>query len=63
MITDERVSAAAYVEAGLAAVRLLNQLVEQVPLRSDSKTIREEIARIERVFKGGEPASGFRRSA
>jgi hypothetical protein len=63
MITDERVRAAAYVEAGLAAVRLLNQLVEQAPLRSDTKIIREEIARIEQVFKADGPASGFRRTA
>jgi hypothetical protein len=63
MTTDERVRAAAYVEAGLSAVRLLNQLVDQVPLRSDTKTIRDEIARIDRVFKADGPASGFRRTA
>jgi hypothetical protein len=63
MNTDERGAAAAYVEAGLSAVRLLNQLVDQVPLRSDAKIIREEIARIERVFKADEPPSSFERTA
>jgi hypothetical protein len=42
---------AAYIEAGLAAVRLLNKLLGLTPLRSDTKSIRAEIAQIERAFR------------
>lgn len=39
-----------YIEAGQSAVRLMKQMAEMIPLRSDSRKIREQILRIEQVF-------------
>ncbi|MGH6619240.1 MAG: hypothetical protein ACREF6_06830 [Alphaproteobacteria bacterium] len=39
-----------YIEAGQSAVRLMKKMAEMIPLRSDSRKIREQILRIEQVF-------------
>lgn len=39
-----------YIEAGQSAVRLMKKMVAMIPLRSDSRKIREQILRIEEVF-------------
>ena len=39
-----------YIEAGQSAVRLMKEMAEMIPLRSDSRKIRERIHRIEQVF-------------
>ena len=57
---------AAYIEAGLAAVQLLHKLFGLTPLRSDTKSIRAEIAEIERAFRDsgkGAATAQFRPSA
>lgn len=43
---------ASYIEAGQSAVRLMKEMAAMIPLRSDSRKIRERILRIERVFDG-----------
>jgi hypothetical protein len=53
-------------EADLAAVQLLHKLIGLIPLRSDTQSIRAEIAQIERAFrdsKTSRPPLNFRRSA
>jgi uncharacterized small protein (DUF1192 family) len=55
-----------YIEAGLEAVQLLHKLFGLTPLRSDTKSIQAEIARIELAFrapKKGAANAQFRRSA
>ena len=44
---------AALREAGKLAVSLLKELAAMLPLRSDTAKIKDEIARIERVFNEG----------
>lgn len=39
-----------YIEAGQSAVRLMKKMAAMIPLRSDSRKIREQILRIEEVF-------------
>ena len=46
---------AAMREAGKQAVRLLKQMAAMLPLRSDTPQIKEEIARIEKIFGRDDP--------
>lgn len=39
-----------YIEAGRSAVVLLKALIDLIPLRSDAPKIRDEIARLEKIF-------------
>jgi hypothetical protein len=41
-----------YIEAGQSAVRLMKEMAAMIPLRSDSRKIRERILLIEQVFDG-----------
>jgi hypothetical protein len=43
-----------YIEAGQSAVRLMKEMAAMIPLRSDSRKIRERILLIEQVFDGRE---------